>query len=346
MRRPARGFVTPLSVITAGVVVMLALAGWQTSGAVFGQGILSALTPLMGIMVLAAAGQALVIGTGGIDLSVPSAMTVVGIVMLKMTDGETSKLVPAVVVSLVAVLLIGLANGTLVEVFGLNSLVVTLAVGMLALGFGRLYRGQILNVDSVPEPLVDFSASNIAGISYILLASVLLSAAAAAVVWLTVPGRRLVASSASMAASYLVGLRSRTYRVMAYVVAALLYGVAGILLSGLLRTPDLSIGAPYLLAPIVAVVLGGAVLTGGRVSFIATLMGAVFVSLLSLNLQVAGFTGGATALVQGLVLALGLTLVFLLREKKILRSLFQGRSAGGENALLQGTVHNGRNSHG
>jgi ribose/xylose/arabinose/galactoside ABC-type transport system permease subunit len=40
-------------------------------------------------------------------------------------------------VSLIAVFLIGLANGVLVEVFGLNSLVVTLAVGMLAIGFGR-----------------------------------------------------------------------------------------------------------------------------------------------------------------------------------------------------------------
>ena len=338
MHRPARGFVTPLTVITIGVLVMLALAGMQTSGSVFGQGILSAFTPLVGIMILAAAGQALVISTGGIDLSVPSAITVVGVIMLKFPDGENSLLLQAIIVSLIAVILMGLANGVLVEVFGLNSLVVTLAVGMLAIGFARLYRGQILNVSSVPSFLVDFSGNNIAGISFILLASIALAALGTFIVWLTVPGRRLVASSASVAAGALVGLRARTYRVLAYVVAAILYGVGGILLSGLLRTPDLTIGTPYLLAPIVAVVLGGAVLSGGRVSFVATLLGAVFVSLLTLNLQVAGFTGGAPALVQGLVLALGLTMVFLLRDRKILRSVFGRRSAGGDEALLQGSV--------
>ena len=339
MRRPARGFVTPLTVIFGGVLLLIGLVAYQTSGSIFGQGILSAFTPLVGILVLAAAGQALVIGTGGIDLSTPATITVVGIIMLKYPDGQDSMLLPAIIVCLIAVLLIGLTNGLLVEVFGLNSLVVTLAVGMLALGFGRLYRGQILNVSSVPQLLVDFSANNIGGISYVLLASIALALIGTWIVWLTVPGRRLVASSASAAASYFVGLRARTYRVLAYVVAAVLYGVAGILISGLLRTPDLSIGAPYLLAPIVAVVLGGAVLSGGRVSFVSTLFGAIFVSLLDLNLQVAGFTGGATALVQGLVLALGLTMVFLLRDKKILRSMFGGGSAGGEKALLQGSVH-------
>jgi ribose transport system permease protein len=233
----------------------------------------------------------------------------------------------------------GLTNGILVEIFGLNSLVVTLAVGMLAIGFARLYRGQILNVSSVPPLLVEFSGNNVAGISFILIASFVLAGFATFVTWMTVSGRRLVASSASVAAGTLVGLKARFYRILAYVLAAVLYGVGGILLSGLLRTPDLTIGAPYLLAPIVAVVLGGAVLTGGRVSFVATVCGALFVSLLTLNLQVAGLTGGAPDLVQGLVLALGLTMVFLLRDKKVLRSLRSRRNAGGNEALLQGSVH-------
>lgn len=333
MKRPARGVATPLTIITVGVFVLVALAGIQTSGSIFGQGILSAFTPLVGIMILASAGQALVISTGGIDLSVPSAITVVGVIMLKFPDSENSMLLQAIAVSLLAVIIMGTVNGVLVEIFGLNSLVVTLAVGMLAIGFARLYRGQILNVSSIPSFLVDFSSNNLSGFSYILIASIVLAGLGTFAVWLTIPGRRLVASSASAAAGNLVGIQARGYRVFAYVIAATLYGIAGILLSGLLRTPDLTIGAPYLLAPIVAVVLGGAVLSGGRVSFVATLLGAVFVSLLTLNLQVAGFTGGAPALVQGLVLALGLTIVFLLREKKIRLPLWGRRSARGDEAL-------------
>jgi ribose transport system permease protein len=337
VHRPARGFVTPLTVISIGVLVMMALAAVQTEGAVFSQSILSALTPLIGVMILAAAGQALVIGTGGIDLSVPAAITVTGIILTTYTDGDPSKLATAIIIVLIAVIAMGLVNGILVEVFGLNSLVVTLAVGLLAIGLGRLYRGKLLSVVGVPEPLVAFSGSNVAGVSFLLLASIALAGLATFFVWLTVPGRRLVASSASAAAGSLVGLRATAYRISAYAVAGVLYGIAGIMLSGLLTTPDLAIGEPYLLAPIVAVVLGGAVLTGGRVSFVATLLGAVFVSLLNLNLAVAGFTGGMPALVQGLVLALGLTLVFLLRDKRLLSRMFSRRTEG--EGALQGSFH-------
>lgn len=339
IRRPARGFVTPLTVIVIGAVLMIALAAFQTSGAVFGRGILSAVTPLIGIMVLAAAGQALVIGTGGIDLSVPSAITVTGVILATYTSGDASRLPVAILLVGIAVCAMGLLNGILVEVFGLNALVVTLAVGLLAIGFARLYRGKILNVTSVPKPLVDFSASSVGGISYILILSVIIAAVATSIVWRTVPGRRLVASSASVAAGYFVGLHARTYRVLAYVVAALLYGIGGILLSGLFGTPNLSLGDPYLLAPIVAVVLGGALLTGGRVSFAATMFGAVFVTMLNLNLQVAGFTGGAPLLAQGLVLALGLTLVYLLRDKQVLRPLVVALSGRGKQTLSQESVH-------
>lgn len=335
IRRPARGFVTPLTVIVVGVGILLAVAAMQTSGSVFSQGILSALTPLIGIMILASAGQALVIGAGGIDLSTPAAITISGVILSTYTEGDASRLPAALVIVGISVFVMGLVNGVLVEVFGLNPMVVTLAVGLLAIGFARLYRGRILNVTSVPEPLVAFSASNTAGISFILVLSIVISGLATGVVWLTVPGRRLVASSASAAAGYFVGLRARTYRVSAYVVAGLLYGVGGVLLSGLLSTPNLSIGDPYLLAPIVAVVLGGAILTGGRVSFMATLFGAIFVSLLNLNLQVAGFTGGAPLLVQGVVLALGLSLVYLLRDKQVLRPIVNALSGRGKEAPIQ-----------
>lgn len=338
MRTPSRGIVTPLAVVAVGVAFLLILAALQTSAQIFSTSILSAVTPLMGVMVLASAGQALVIGTGGIDLSIPAAITVVGIILTTYTDGDAAKLAPAIVISLVAVMMMGLVNGVLVEVFGLNSLVVTLAVGLLAIGLGRLYRGKFLSVTGVPEPLVSFSGSNVAGVSSLLLASIGLASLATFAVWLTVPGRRLVASSASAAAGALVGLRSSVYRIAAYVVAGLLSGVAGIMLSGLLTTPDLSIGEPYLLAPIVAVVLGGANLTGGRVSFVATLLGAVFVSLLTLNLAVAGFTGGMPALVQGLVLAIGLSLVFLVRDKNSLQRLLP-RNRANKGTLLQSSPH-------
>ena len=74
----------------------------------------------------------------------------------------------AVVISLVACLIIGLVNGLLVEAFGLNALVATLAVGMLVAGVTRLYRGPIDNVTSVPEELQTWARANVAGFSVLL----------------------------------------------------------------------------------------------------------------------------------------------------------------------------------
>ena len=59
----------------------------------------------------------------------------------------------------------------------------------------------------------------------------------------------------------LSGVKAPAYRIAAYVVAALVYGVGGVLAAGQIQTPDLTLGEPYLLTSVVAVVLGGAVLT-------------------------------------------------------------------------------------
>ena len=127
-----------------------------------------------------------------------------------------------------------------------------------------------------------------------------------------VVGRRLVAGSTAARAAVLTGIRAPLYRVAAYVVAALVYGVGGVLAAGQTGTPDLTLGEPYLLTSVVAVVLGGAALTGGRVSPIATLMGAVFITVLDFDLRVHGLSAGARLIAQGAVLVLGLSLIHVI----------------------------------
>ena len=114
-----------------------------------------------------------------------------------------------------------------------------------------------------------------------------------------------------------MGIWSTSYRVLAYAVAAVFYGVGAITLSGLLGSPDLTFGNAFQLPPIVAVVLGGAALNGGRISFVATALGAVFVTLLDYELRVAGYTSGVSMLVQGLVLAVGLSVIYLVKQHSV-----------------------------
>ena len=311
--------ITPLTVIALAVAALLVISPLAVTDQFYSRASLSTLTPLLGIMVIVATGQAFVVGTGGIDLSIPATMTLMGSIVLKASGGQNDQLAKTLLLCLVACLAIGLTNGLLVEGFGLNALVVTLAVGQLVAGVTRLYRGQVLAFTEVPPKLVDAASANVFGISYLLIFSVLLALGATVFLQRFVFGRRLVASSAAPRAAHLVGLRGTSYRILAYVIASITYGLGGVLVAAQIGTPDLTLGDPYLLTTVVAIVLGGAVLSGGRVSPMATLLGAVFITVLDYNLRVKGYSAGTRLVVQGAVIALGLSTVHALGNLPRLR---------------------------
>jgi ribose transport system permease protein len=324
--------VTPLWVISVAVVVLLLVSQFVVTSNFFTRGSLSTLTPLVGIMIIVATGQAFVISTGGIDLSVPAVITLMGSIVLKQSAEQSGQLAGALVLCAAACVVIGLANGLLIEGLRLNALVVTLAVGQLVAGATRLYRGDVLTFTNVPKNLASAAGADVGGVSYLLPIAVLVALLATLFLHRIVPGRRLVASSASQRAAFLAGLRASGYRILAYVIAALAYGVGGVLAAGQIGTPDLTLGDPYLLSSVVAVVLGGAVLTGGRVSPVATLLGATFITVLDYDLRVEGYSAGVRMVVQGVVLVLGLSFAFGLQNVSRIRRVLRraDSSAPGE----------------
>jgi ribose/xylose/arabinose/galactoside ABC-type transport system permease subunit len=106
-----------------------------------------------------------------------------------------------------------------------------------------------------------------------------------------------------------IGIRVRVSQAAAYVIAGVLYAVAGILLAGLLNTPDNTIGAEYQLQTISAVAIGGAALGGGPSSVTCTAAGAFFLVMLSQYLSVKGASGGVVVLLQGLVMLIAVAMV-------------------------------------
>jgi ribose transport system permease protein len=317
--------ITPLTVIASAVVLLLLVSQLVVTSDFFTLGSLSTLTPLVGIMIIVALGQAFVISTGGIDLSVPFTITLMGSIVLKESAGQSDNLAGALLLCAAACIVIGLLNGILIEGLKLNALVVTLAVGQLVAGVTRLYRGDVLTFTNVPKNLSDAASADIGGVSYLLIFAVLFALLAGFFLHRVVPGRRLVAASAAPRAAFLAGLRANGYRIAAYVLASLAYGVGGVLAAGQVGTPDLTLGDPYLLTSVVAVVLGGAVLTGGRVSPVATLLGAVFITVLDYDLRVEGLSAGWRLIVQGVVLVLGLSIAYGLQNLSRIRQAL-GRS--------------------
>lgn len=300
----------PIKAIGGAFIVLLVLTQLFVSSHFFGRSSLSVLTPLVGVMIIVTIGQALVIGTGGIDLSVAAVVTFVGQIVLKESHGANGNLASSLINCLVACVIIGLVNGLLIEGLRLNALVVTLAMGELITGITTSFRGQVAQYSNVPSNLANMAVSNVGGISYILMISVGLAIVGSFFVHRVKVGRRLVLSSVVRQSAVFVGLRANTYRILAYVLAACLYGVGGVLAAGQIQAPDLSLGSPYLLATVAAAVLGGAALSGGRVSVVATMFGAAFLTILDYDLQVKGYSAGVETLAQGVALLIALTLAF------------------------------------
>ena len=119
--RVSRGLATVV-VATAGLFVVSAIFASSSTS----KGALLSMLPFAAVLAIAALGQTLVVQQGGIDLSIAGSMSLAIVIVTHYPDGDDSKLLPAMAISLVVALGAGLGNGFLVGVLGLNPIVATL----------------------------------------------------------------------------------------------------------------------------------------------------------------------------------------------------------------------------
>ncbi|HEV8563945.1 MAG TPA: ABC transporter permease [Actinomycetota bacterium] len=267
---------------------------------------LRAIAPFGTFLAITALGQMLVIMTGGIDLSVPGSFTLAAVITVGVGQASDDRLWTAIGVALVATAAVGLVNGILIGAVGLNALIVTLAVGQIVSGIAFRYYSTNAIQTPVPSGLSAWTSTRFLGVTRTFWVGVAITLALIVIFRFTTPGRRFQVVGANPTASWIAGLRVNLNQVSAYVVAAVLYGVAGILLASFLRTPNITIGAPYLLGPIAAVVIGGASLTGGLASPLSTWAAAFFLAGLNQMMRVMGLPTALQFVVFGLVIIGGM----------------------------------------
>jgi simple sugar transport system permease protein len=245
-------------------------------------------------------GMTLVIATAGIDLSVGSTMALCGAVAaLLMTDGRQP--VPiAIAAGLLVAALVGVVNGVLVTGVGLQPIVATLMTLVMGRGLAQaLTQDQKVRFS---EPAFEFLANgSILG----LPAPVFPVAAAALVVVIvlrkTALGMYITAVGTNLAAARLCGLRIHAIRIAIYVFCGLCAGLAGLIAAADIREADVANCGLYLeLDAILAVVIGGTSLAGGRPRIIGALIGAALLQLLTIMLQMRGVITEHTLIIKAL----------------------------------------------
>lgn len=267
---------------------------------------LGAIAPFGTFLAIAALGQMLVIMTGGIDLSVPGIFTLAGILMVGVAQSSDDRIWIASLSVVGVAALIGLVNGILIGGLKLNALIVTLAVGQIVSGIVNRYYATVAIQTPVPPGLSAWTTERFLGVTRIFWIGVVITIALIVVFRYTTVGRRFQVVGANPVASEVVGLRVNLNQISAYVAAAILYAIAGVLLASFLRTPNVTFGAPYLLGPIAAVVIGGASLTGGLASPLSTWAAAFFLAGLNQMMRVMGLPTALQFVVFGLVIVGGM----------------------------------------
>ena len=232
------------------------------------------------ILAILAAGQTLVMLTGGIDLSVANVMTAAAYVTAANGSGGEAR---AVALGLAVGLLVGLVNGVGVAVFRVQPLIMTLGMGAVIVGVLTVYSQQgVSGTPLVPDAVRDLgSGSFLDGtIPYNLLLWAPLAGLILYGLRASGFGRMLYAVGDNERACRLAGVRVWQVQLTVYVLCAFLSAVAGLLLLGYTNAADLELGNNYLLPSVAAVVIGGTSIFGGVGGYGGTIVGALILTVL------------------------------------------------------------------
>ncbi len=297
--RLTRGFVTVL----ASTLVLLAVCAVFAPSAVSVGGLAGSL-PFAAIIAIVGLGQMLVVQQGGFDLSLAGGVSLAVVITTHLSGGNDADLLGSVMIAVGCALVAGALNGVLVGVLRLNAIIAT--IGMNALLYGAVFAVSG-GVPRITTPLMaEIAGGKTAGLPNSVLFAVALTALVSFALKATVMGRRFEAIGANPQAAHAAGLPVRRYQAAAYVLAQLLYCVAGVLISGITREPTAFQGDSLLLPSVAVVVLAGTSLLGGRGYPISTVIAAFFLNQLSQFALAVGVPFSAQTIIQALALVFGI----------------------------------------
>jgi ribose/xylose/arabinose/galactoside ABC-type transport system permease subunit len=274
---------------------------------------LDAILRQVAVLGIVALGQTFVILTGGIDLSVGMLMGLVTVLSNGIMAGDAA-LIPVIVLLALAIgAIVGLANGVGVVFFRVHPLIVTLAMMSVLQGVIFLYTDR--TVGSAPPEFRELAYGDIGP----LPTSIVLLAVLTAMCWLIlrhVPlGRYIYAVGSDAASARRAGISVGRVTVAAYIICGVLAAVAGLVLAARLGSGYTGAGAGFELDSIVAVVLGGTALSGGRGSVLGTIAGVLLLALIANMLNLLGISPFTQQIVNGLII-IGAIAIYTARRRE------------------------------
>jgi putative xylitol transport system permease protein len=305
-RKSTLGFLTQYGIIIAFILLCVALT-FLNKYFLTPENISNILlqTSINGILAM---GMTLVILTGGIDLSVGSVLAFSSIVAATFVtaDNPHSPFVALLVGSLTGALL-GLINGSIIAYLKIPPFVATLGMLSVARGLTYAYTGG-MPVPNLTESFLSLGEGSFLGVPVPVLIFVLVFAILWVVLNHTTYGRSIYAVGGNVKSARTAGISTNPVTASVYVIAGLLAGLGGLILTARTSSALPQAGVSYELDAIAAVVIGGTSLSGGVGSIAGTLLGALIIGTINNGLDLLGVSSAYQQIVKGCIIVVAVLL--------------------------------------
>lgn len=297
-------------------LVLLLVVGGIMAPTTIALSALGGLVPFAGILAVAAVGQHVVIAQRGLDISVAGIFSLAAVLVtaLQTGSGTSTEAFSLLGTALITGALFGLINGLTVTRLGVPPLVVTIAVNSIAFGIVLQVSGGTAR--SVAPAIGDFSLGSTFGIPNPFVIALIIVGLVAYVLNYTTLGRRFQVAGLNPVTGAALGFQVERFQIGAYVAAAVLFSVAGVMFAGLSDVPTLFAGNDYMLASVAAFIVGGNSITGERGSVLATGIGAFFLTYLGQLVISLGFDTSVQFMIQAVIVLLGVSIPSLTQRLK------------------------------
>jgi ribose transport system permease protein len=294
-RFPAAQVVALIVVFIYGVITLPGLGAWTS---------IRSILVLAALVGLASGGQTLLILIGGFDLGVSGFIVAGALTVTALRSAYHLSFGVALLLAVVGAGVLGGAAGYICHRFAINPLVVTLAMGTLAIGIVAVLNGGLVNGNS-PQWLSDLAepATRTFGLSVppsIVIWAVVL-VLFAILLHRTRLGRSLLATGANSRAADYALVSTRRVWTATFAFSAIASALVGLLIGGFAGTISDGLGDPYLFQSVVAVIVGGTVF-GGPGDYTRTCVGALFLTVLTTVLVGHGASPAVEEIVYGLII--------------------------------------------
>ncbi len=266
------------------------------------------------IQSIVAIGMTMIIITGNIDLSVGSIVafaSVIGAMMMK----SGLPIPVAILLTLIGSGILGLISGGVTAKLKLHSFLVTLALMQAFRGLAQTLTGGY-PVAGLPDSFGKIASGSIGPVPYLVIYMVIFYAVFIYIMKYTAFGRSVYAVGGNQESARLSGINIEKVKTLVFVISSVLCGVAGVLLTAKVRSGDPTCASGWEMDTIAGAIIGGTNMMGGEGGLGGTIVGLLFIGILSNGMVLLGVNPYTQTVVKGLVIFLAVILNSIQKRSK------------------------------